>query len=100
MQIQTVSSESGEPSTQPFIVIYKDGSMLAISAVRYEFQPGSDWLRFYKAADVPNQSMFRLSHIRTIVAKDELAEVPAFIDMQNQFTKIIDRLDKIEQAVF
>jgi hypothetical protein len=100
MQIQTVSNESGEPSTQPFIVIYKDGSMLAISAVRYEFQPGGDWLQFYKAHDVPNKSRVRVSHIRTIVAKDELAEVPAFIEMQNQFTKIMERLDKIEDAVF
>jgi hypothetical protein len=99
MDIQIVQDEA-EAAAQPFVVIYKDGTMLAITAVRYEFLPGSDWLQFYKAQNVPNKSRVRASHIRTIVSEDELAEVPAFIKMQNQFTKIMDRLDKIEEAVF
>jgi hypothetical protein len=100
MDIQIVQDQTELP-TQPFVVIYKDGTMLAINAHTYMLQPGSDLVKFYKAPGVENErAFFRSSQIRTIVAKSDLAEVPAFIEMQTQFTKIIQRLERIEEALF
>lgn len=99
MEIETLQDET-EPSAQPFVVIYKDGTMLAINAHTYTFQPGSDVVEFYKAPGIKNErAFFRTSQIRTIVAKSDLAEIPAFIEMQTQFTKIVQRLERLEQAL-
>jgi hypothetical protein len=100
MEIQTISNED-ESTVEPFVVIYKDGTMLAINAHTYMFQASGDLVEFYKAPGVKNDhAFFRSSQIRTIVAESDLAKVPAFIEMQTQFTKINQRLERIEEALF
>ncbi len=99
MKSQAIKKPSDD--LQPFTIFFKDGRVIAVLASTFSLQPSSDLIKFFDSKGEHNAQLFvRSSQIALIVSSADLAEVPAFIELQSQFKQIIKRLDVIEQAVF
>jgi hypothetical protein len=96
--MKSQARKTSDDHLQPFTIFFKDGRVIAVMASTFSLEPSSDLIKFYKQGTLNTQLFARSSQIALIVSSADLAEVPAFIEMQSQFKQVLKRLDALEQA--
>jgi|SRR5262245_16045178 len=98
MKSQARRVDSGD-HLHTYTIFFKDGRAIAVRASTFVLKPGGDLIEFYKGQGELNSQIFaRSSQIAAIVSSADIAEVPAFVEMQSQIKLILRRLEALEQA--
>lgn len=97
MGSQARKLSNSQDALQPFIVVFASGKIMAVKAHTWTWSVGGDQILFQKPSG--KSSFFRSSKIDCVIHVSDLDELPSFIKMQDEFQRVLERLEAIEKAI-